>query len=350
MVSFQSKGLFTAAMALAVLASVACAAPVPTVGLPPTSTLSLDDIANLAANPIMPNQEASGTNTGLIHFSTKFTYANDYWFRYRDVSPNRFNLMNNSKLDVSLQQYGDVYLKLFGDFSSNVRKPYLDSLQQGTAGVRSGTTYTSNVPSSDFTELDITLGYHYDVMNLVGLDAGYTNYITPVSSWSSTAGAPPVKGGNGQTDMQEIYVKATLNTQSYLNNISLNPYVYVGFDFNGANYTSNAGQYYELGLSPTYTLPNTGGAILNPYASVSFISNEKRLDVNQVSYRDGYLGTTVGLGAEYPVNSVLNIPAGYGALTVGGFVEEIFAGSRYSQPTGSHSQATVVGLSVGLSY
>ena len=187
-------------------------------------------------------------------------------------------------------------------------------------------------------------------MNLLGLDAGYTNYITPVDSWSSTAGAQPVQGGHGQTDMQEVYVKATLNTQSFLNNISLNPYIYVGFDFNGAYYTANAGEYYEAGLSPTFTIPNTDGLVLNPYASVSAIQNEKRLDANQVSYRDGYLGSTVGIGANYPANSLLNIPASYGAFSVGGFVEEVFAGTRYSQPTGSHSEATVVGLSLGWTY
>ncbi len=335
---------FGAAGALMAASPAYCADPYS------ASTLSLDDIANLAANPLAPGQQAASTNTAPFTLSTTFSYANDYWFRYRDVAPNRLNLMNNSELDVNFQQFGDVYLKLFADYSNNVRKPYMDSLQQGIAGVRSGTTYTNNVPTSDFTELDLTIGYHYDLMSLLGLDVGYTNYITPVDSWSSTAGAQPVQGGHGQTDMQEAYVKARLNTQSFLNNLSLNPYIYVGFDFNGAYYTANTGEYYEAGLSPTFTIPNSGGLVLNPYASVAAIQNDKRLDANQVSYRDGYLGSTVGLGASYPANSLLNIPANYGNVSVGGFVEEVFAGSRYSQPTGSHSEATVVGLSVGWTY
>ncbi len=331
-------------------ASLMASAPV--LGADPFSapTLSLDDIANLAANPLAPGQQTTGASTAPFTLSTTFSYANDYWFRYRDIAPNRLNLMNNSELDVNLRQFGDVYLKLFADYSNNVRKPYMDSLQQGIAGVRSGTTYTNNVPTSDFTELDLTIGYHYDLMSLLGLDAGYTNFITPVNSWSSVAGAQPVQGGHGQTDMQEVYVKATLNTQSFLNNIALNPYIYVGFDFNGAYYMANAGEYYEAGLSPTFTIPNTNGLVLNPYASVAAIQNEKRLDANQVSYRDGYLGSTVGIGANYPANSLLNIPANFGAVSVGGFVEEVFAGTRYSQPTGSHSEATVVGLSLGWNY
>ncbi len=311
---------------------------------------SLDDISNLAANPLLSNPQAGSQSNNMFHFSTTFSYANDYWFRYRDVAPNRLNIMNKSKLDISLQNFGDIYLKFFGDYSYNVRKPYLDALQQGTAGVRNGAAFSNYVPSSDFTEVDLTIAYHYELMKLIGLETGYTNFITPVNSWSSTAGAQAVEGGRGPMDAQEAYVKFTLNTQSFLHNIALNPYVYIGYDFNRAYYTSGSGEYYEAGISPTFTVPNTGGLIVNPYVSVSAIQNEKRLDVNQTSYRDGYLGTTVGVAAQYPVNSLLGIPATYGNFTAGGFVDEVFAGSRYSQPTGSHHEATVVGVSVGWNY
>ncbi len=342
----STKVLLAGALALAASAAVATAATNSTSPAqarePSASILAADDIANLAANPAVPSTEAVGTNNGRIHISTKFTYANDYWFRYRDIAPNRFNLMNNSKLDVNLGTIGDVYLKTFADFSSNIKKPYLNGFAQHRAGV-GGAGY---MPSSDFTSLFITLGYHKEIMNLLGFDTGYRNFITPIDEVGAV--------GPTQASMQEWFFKLTLNDQRFLGCFALHPYVYIGLDFDGAYYTAGAGQYYEIGINPRYVVPNTGGLAIHPYWNISFISGERRLDVSSVgglaNYRDGYLGTTVGVGASYPLNGVLHIPAGYGTYSVGGFVEGVFAGTRYQQPTGSHSDAAVAGVDIAMSY
>ena len=342
-----TKLLFTSALALAVSAAVATAATASPTGPsgqtsgPSAGAITANDIALLDAAPVVPAQEAVGTNNGKVHISTKFTYANDYWFRYRDIGPNRFNLMNASKLDVNLGSIGDVYLKSFADFSSNIKKPYINS---GLGAHNNG-----YIPSSDFTELDLTVGYHYDVMGLLGFDTGYTDYITPVDAFPAKPG-PGARVPSAQTAMQEWYFKFTLNDQRFLGDFALHPYVYIGLDFDGSYYTAGAGQYWEAGINPCYTVPNTGGLKLHPYWNISFISGGKRLDSTLTGYRDGYLGTTVGFGASYPINSALNIPAGYGTYSVGAFVEGVFAGSHYAQPTGSYHQALVAGMDIAMTY
>jgi hypothetical protein len=359
----STKVLLAGALALAASAAVATAATNSTTPAqarePSASVLAADDIANLAANPAVPSQEAVGTNNGRIHISTKFTYANDYWFRYRDIAPNRFNLMNNSKLDVNLGTIGDVYLKTFADFSSNIKKPYLNGFAQNRAGVGGGDGGSDGyMPSSDFTSLFITVGYHHEFMNLLGFDTGYRNFITPITAVDGDDPFGVNDGdavvGHKQTSQQEWFFKFTLNDQRFLGCFALHPYVYIGLDFGSAYYTSGAGQYWEIGINPRYVIPNTGGLAIHPYWNMSFISGEKRLDVSSVggvaNYRDGYLGTTVGVGASYPLNGVLHIPAGYGTYSVGAFVEGVFAGTRYQQPTGSHSDATVAGMDIAMNY
>ena len=93
-----------------------------------------------------------------------------------------------------------------------------------------------------------------------------------------------------------------------------------------------------------------GGLTIYSPLSVSFIHDEKRLDVNQRSYRDGYLGTYVGTTLTYPLNGIFNIPADQGHYEIGAVIDSIFAGSRYSQPAGTHSDATILGLFIRMSY
>ncbi len=356
-----TKLLFTSALALAVSAAVATAATASPTGPsgqtsgPSAGAITANDIALLDAAPVVPAQEAVGTNNGRVHVALKATYANDYWFRYHDIGPNRFNFMVNGKLDVNLGTAGDVYLKSFADFSSNIKKPYINGLAQGTTGIGTAHDNSGYMPSSDFTQLNIALGYHYDVMGLLGFDTGYADYITPVDAFPPAEPGPGARVPSAQTAMQEWFFKFTLNDQRFLGDFALHPYVYIGLDFDGSYYTAGAGQYWELGINPCYTVPNTGGLKIHPYWNISFISNEAYLDRSSATTgvansRDGYLGTTVGVGVSYPINSVLNIPAGYGTYSVGGFVEGVFAGNRYEQPTGSRGQAAVAGMDIAMTY
>ncbi|MCL5770437.1 MAG: hypothetical protein M1588_03895, partial [Planctomycetes bacterium] len=224
---------------------------------------------------------------------------------------------------------------------------YINGLAQGTTGSGKAHDNSGYMPSSDFTQLNIALGYHYDVMGLLGFDTGYADYITPIDKVRDV--------GPTQAAMQEWFFKFTLNDQRFLGDFALHPYVYIGLDFDGSYYTAGAGQYWELGINPCYTVPNTGGLKIHPYWNISFISNEAYLDRSSAmtgvaNSRDGYLGTTVGVGLSYPINSMLNIPAGYGTYSVGGFVEGVFAGNRYEQPTGSRGQAAVAGMDIAMTY
>ena len=85
-------------------------------------------------------------------------------------------------------------------------------------------------------------------------------------------------------------------------------------------------------------------------SSMSFIGSEGRLDRNLTSTRDGYLGTTVGVGTTYPLNHLLHLPAYCGSYYVGGFVDGVFTGSRYAEPTGTSRTAVLFGGDIGMQY
>ncbi len=297
--------------------------------------------------PMMPSRETSGANTGHVHISTAFVYTNSYWFRYQDVSPNTLNLQNFTKLDVNLNRFGDVYLQTFVNFASNIDTRYINGY--GTIADRFHGDVAGPMPSSDFQEVDFSLGYHYKVDNLVDLDSGLTMFITPTNVVTVNPQHQVVATARGQSLMQEFFIKGALDDSRFLGKFALHPYVFIGFDYSGS-YNHNAGQYYQLGVSPVYNVPNSGGLEFNPYANVGFISGEKLLDRNLTTTRDGYLGVTVGVRASYPLNPLLGIPRGYGTYRVGGYVEYVQAGSRYQQPTGNHSGQTVAGVMLSMSY
>ncbi len=287
-----------------------------------------------------------------LHVTLQFGYYNDYWFRYHDVSPNRPNLQNVTRISLSLKKWGTVYLRTFEDYSYDIRNPYINALSRGIAGRPVAGGNIGYVPSSNFTEGDITIGYQYDLMNVVRLDVGYTNFITPVSQYFVPSADPVANTiiSHGQADSQEAYIRVSLNDDRYLGQFAIHPFVMVGFDYDGAYYTSGAGQYFEIGMNQVFVVPHTGGLTIYSPVSVSFIHDEKRLDVNLHSYRDGYLGTFVGTVLTYPLNGLFHIPAGRGHYEIGAVINSIFAGSRYSQPAGTQSDATILGLFIRMSY
>ena len=299
-----------------------------------------------------PSLAAYHAHKQALHFTTSFGYFNDYWFRYHDVAPNRPNLQNFTRISLSLKKWGTVYLRTFEDYSYDIRNPYINALSRGIAGSPVAGGNIGYVPSNNFTEADITIGYQYDIMDIFRFDTGYTNYITPVSQYFVPSGKPLANTiiSHGQTDSQEVYIRLSFNDDRYLGPFSFHPFVLVGFDYNGAYYTSGAGQYFEVGMNPIFVVPHTGGLTIYSPLSVSFIHDEKRLDVNERSYRDGYLGTFVGTVLTYPLNGIFHIPANRGHYEVGAVINSIFAGTRYAQPAGTHSDATILGLFIRMSY
>ncbi len=287
-----------------------------------------------------------------LRLTSQLGYFNDYWFRYHDVAPNRLNIQNITELSWNVKHLGSLYLRTFADYSNDVRTPYINGLAQGAAGTAVVGGQTGFVPASAFTELDVTAGYQYDIMDLVRFDTAYTNFITPVNQIFVPGGNPlsNVDTGRGQTDSQEISLRLSLNDDRFLHDFAFHPFVMVGFDYDGSYYTSGAGQYFEVGFNPVVVVPHTGGLTIYSPVSVSFTHNEKRLDVNQHSYRDGYLGTFVGTTITYPLNGLLHIPPSSGHYEIGGVANSVFAATRLSQPTGSHSDATILGLFVRVSY
>jgi hypothetical protein len=318
----------------------------------PAPSFATDNPASVNNAGALPSWAAFHAHPGAIHVATQFGYFNDYWFRYHDVAPNRLNLQNVTRISLSLKKWGTLYLRTFSDYSYDVRNPYINAYSHGIAGTPVAGGNEGFVPSSNFTEADITIGYQYDIMDIFRFDAGYTNFITPISRYFVPSGDPIGNTviSHGQSDSQEAYIRLSLNDDRYLGQFAFHPFIMVGFDYDGAYYTSGAGQYFEVGMDPIFVVPHTGGLTIYSPLSVSFIHDEKRLDVNQHSYRDGYLGTFVGTTLTYPLNGILHIPATRGHYEVGAVINSIFAGSRYSQPTGSHSDATILGLFIRMSY
>ena len=319
----------------------------------PTPNFGPDNPANVEeTGGTPPSLAAYHAHRQLLHVTMQFGYFNDYWFRYHDVAPNRPNLQNVTRISLSLKKWGTVYLRTFEDYSYDVRNPYINALSRGIAGSPVAGGNIAYVPSSNFTEADITIGYQYDIMNVFRFDTGYTNFITPVSQYFVPSANPIANTiiSHGQADSQEAYIRLSFDDDRYLGQFAFHPFVLVGFDYNGAYYTSGAGQYFEVGMDPVFVVPHTGGLTIYSPLSVSFIHDEKRLDVNQRSYRDGYLGTYVGTTLAYPLNGIFNIPADRGHYEIGAVIDSIFAGSRYSQPAGTHSDATILGLFIRMSY
>ncbi len=339
-------------MLMAPLSSATAAGVDNGVGFLPIPNFGTENPASVTGSGGLPSWAAYHAHPEEVQLTTQLGYFNDYWFRYHDVAPNRPNLQNITRISLSLKKWGSVYLRTFADYSYDIRNPYINALSQGIAGTPAAGGNIGFVPSSNFTEADITIGYQYDVMDILRFDTGYTNFITPVSQYFVPS-ANPIGNtviGHGQADSQEAYIRLSLDDDRYFGQFAFHPFVMVGFDFDGAYYTSGAGQYFEVGLDPIYVVPHTGGLTIYSPLSVSFIHDEKRLDVNQHSYRDGYLGTFVGTTITYPLNGIFHIPDHRGRYEVGAVINSIFAGSRYSQPTGSHSDATILGLFIRISY
>ncbi|MCL5946140.1 MAG: hypothetical protein M1472_04725 [Planctomycetes bacterium] len=318
----------------------------------PTPTFAPNNPASVVNSGGLPSWAAYHTHPEEIRLMTQFGYFNDYWFRYHDVAPNRLNLQNITRLSFSLHKLGSVYLRTFTDYSYDIRNVYINSLAQGTAGTPVAGGNIGFVPSSNFTEADVTIGYQYDLMDLLRVDTGYTNYITPVSRYFVPSNNPigNTVTGHGQEDSQEAYIRLSLNDDRYFGQFAFHPFIMVGFDYNGAYYTSGAGQYFEVGVDPIFVVPHTGGLTIYSPLSVSFIHDEKRLDVNRRSYRDGYLGTFVGTTITYPLNGICHIPENRGHYEIGAVINSIFAGTRYAQPAGTHSDATIVGLFIRMTF
>jgi|GEM_PF-3114660 len=287
-----------------------------------------------------------------IHVATQFGYYNDYWYRYLDISPNRPNLENITRISLNLKKLGTIYFRSFTNWSYDIKNPYLNSLSQGIAGRAVSGGSEGNVPDSNFSEADLTLGYAYDAGRLIHLETGFTDQITPNTQYFVPDLNPLGKVGlaHGQTNSPEIFFRVSLNDDRYLHQFAFHPFVMVGFDYAGAYYTQGAGQYFEAGMDPVFRVPHTGGLTIYSPFSVSFINGEKRLDVNRISYRDGYLGAYVGTTITYPLNHLLGIRPSAGQYTIGFSANTIFAGTRYAQPAGTHSDATVLGVFLRVDY
>lgn len=287
-----------------------------------------------------------------IRISTQFGYYNDYWYRYLDISPNRPNLENITRISLNMKKFGSLYFRSFANWSYDVKNPYFNSLAQGISGRATAGGAVGNVPDSNFSEADVTLGYSYDAGGLIHLQAGFTDQITPNTQYFVPHLDPLGKVGlsHGQTNSPEIFLRASLNDDRYLHQFAFHPFVMVGFDYAGAYYTQSAGQYFEVGMDPVFRVPHTGGLTIYSPFSVSFINGEKRLDVNRTSFRDGYLGMYIGTTITYPLNHLLNIRPSAGQYTIGFSANSIFAATRYAQPAGTHSDATVLGIFLRVDY
>ncbi len=308
-----------------------------------------------AVNDVAPPQNslhAYHRFSQVLRFTSATGYFNDYWFRYHDIAPNRLNVQNITQISWNMKKLGSLYLRTFADYSNDIRNPYLNSLGQNIAGTPAAGGQVGFVPDSAFTELDITAGYQYDIMGLLRFETAYTNYITPVNQVFVAGGNPLTARtiAHGQTDSQEISLRLSLNDDRYLHDFAFHPFVMVGFDYNGSYATAGAGQYFEVGFNPVFVVPHTGGLTIYSPISASFCHNEKRLDVNLHSYRDGYLGMFVGTTVTYPLNGIFNLPDKFGRYEIGGVVNSVFAATRLSQPVGSHSDATILGMFIRVSY
>ena len=292
------------------------------------------------------------THNAGVHVATEFGYYNDYWYRYLDISPNRPNIENITRISLNLKKFGTLYFRSFVNWSYDLKNPYLNSLSQGIAGSPAPGGAIGNVPDNNFSEGDLTLGYSYDLGGLIHLQTGFTDQITPNTQYFVPSLNPLGRHGlsHGQTNSQEIFLRASVNDEPYLHQFAFHPFVMVGFDYNGAYYTQSSGQYFEVGINPVFRVPHTGGLTIYSPLSVSFINGEKRLDVNRISYRDGYLGTYVGTTLTYPLNRLLHLRPDVGRYTLGLSINSIFAATRYAQPTGTHSDATVVGVFLRIDY
>ena len=321
--------------------------PLPTPDFAPNNPASISESGGLPSA-----WSAYHVHKQALHITTQFGYFNDYWFRYHDVAPNRPNLQNVTRISLNLNKWGTVYLRTFEDYSYDIRNPYINALSQGNVGRAVPGGNVGFVPSSNFTEADITIGYQYDIMDVFRFDTGYTNYITPISQYFVPSGNPGgnVQIGHGQEDSQEVYIRLSFDDDRYLGQFAFHPFVMVGFDYDGAYYTSGAGQYFEVGMDPVFVVPHTGGLAIYSPLSVSFIHGEKRPDVNLHTFRDGYLGTFVGTTLTYPLNRIFHIPEDRGHYEIGAVIDSVFAGTRYAQPTGSQSDATILGLFIRMSY
>lgn len=287
-----------------------------------------------------------------IHVATQFGYYNDYWYRYLDISPNRPNLENITRLSLNMKKLGSIYFRSFANWSYDIKNPYLNSLSQGIAGRAASGGSVGNVPNSNFSEADVTLGYSYDAGGLIHVETGFTDQITPNTQYFVPYSNPVGKTGlaHGQTNSPEIFFRVSINDDRYLHQLAFHPFVLVGFDYAGAYYTQSAGQYFEVGINPVFRVPHTGGLTIYSPFSVSFINGEKRLDVNRMSYRDGYLGAYIGTTITYPLNHLLNMRPSAGRYTIGLSANSIFAATRYAQPAGTHSDATVFGVFVRVDF
>lgn len=287
-----------------------------------------------------------------IHIATQFGYYNDYWYRYLDISPNRPNLENITRIALNMKKFGSLYFRSFANWSYDIKNPYFNSLSQGIAGQAMAGGAVGSVPDSNFSEADLTLGYAYDAGGLIHLQAGFTDQIAPNTQYFVPHLNPLGKVGlsHGQTNCPEIFLRASLNDDRFLHQFAFHPFVMVGFDYAGAYYTQNAGQYFEVGMDPVFRVPHTGGLTIYSPISASFINGEKRLDVNRTSFRDGYLGMYIGTTFTYPLNHLLRIHPSAGLYTIGFSVNSIFAATRYAQPAGTHSDATVLGVFFRMDY
>ena len=308
--------------------------------------------SHATANSSAPWWSETHRHGDAVHITTEFGYYNDYWYRYLDISPNRPNVENITRISLNMKKWGSLYFRSFANWSYDIKNPYLNSLSQGIAGSAAPGGAVGNVPDSNFSEADLTLGYSYDADRLIHFETGFTDQITPNTQYFVPHLDPLAKVGlaHGQTNSPEIFLRVSLNDDRYLHQFAFHPFVMVGFDYAGAYYTQSAGQYFEVGMDPVFRVPHTGGLTIYSPFSVSFINGEKRLDVNRVSYRDGYLGTYVGTTLTYPLNQLMKIRPSAGLYTIGFSVNSIFAATRYAQPAGTHSDATVVGVFLRVDY
>lgn len=300
---------------------------------------------------------AVGANPIGFHVGADAAYISDFWFRYQNRIPDVANFQGTAKLEYGLGELGEVYGSTFLNVSAGGRRKYKISepttLPPGQfvapgAAVSDGPA----IPAGAITQVDFTVGYEKWFANLVGVGAGWTGFYAPSHRTLQTREA----AGFFQTDTgasvdsfrQEVFTRFDFNDSKYLGYFALHPYAFIGFDTDG-DYSQGAGQYFEFGVSHEYDIPYLTGLSLTPHVALSAMHDEKLLD-RDGGRRDGYLGTTVGLSVDYDLNHLLGIGQNYGTYTVSGFVDGVFAGDRYAQPTGSNSDDVVSGVRVGVRF
>jgi len=218
---------------------------------------------------------------GGVHADFKVNYLTDYI--YRGVKP--FADPDENKTALALQFDGKVGLDL-----GKLPHPFVNLF------VNVG----ENDPTSSFQEVRPTLGFDWPIKPLI-ISAGHTNYIFP---------------NRDELDTAEIFLKVALDDSDAwpFQKTRLRPYVMAAYD-----YDLYKGLYLEAGLSPTFSIENTGLSFTFD-AHAAYVLNHSLYSAGGFDTETGFQHWQVGVTGKYDLNQLLNIPERFGNWSILGYL------------------------------